>query len=97
MQLTATEFANSGSRLDQYVDTLRVNLLGLEGTWTGTASNAFSTAMAGWYSQFARIRGHMNTMQQLLSTGASNYEDAERNNLAQSNSLTVPTGGLFKV
>lgn len=67
----------SMERLSSESSALLGQLVGLSGSWTGTASNAFQTVVADWRATQQRVEESLGSIGRALGAAAEQYAEAE--------------------
>jgi WXG100 family type VII secretion target len=67
-------------RLSSESSALLGQLVGLQGSWTGTASAAFQGVVADWRATQARVEESLGSIGRALGTVAQQYAEAEASN-----------------
>ncbi|HEX4442625.1 MAG TPA: WXG100 family type VII secretion target [Galbitalea sp.] len=70
----------SMERLSGESSALLGQLVGLQGSWTGTASAAFQTVVADWRATQARVEESLGSIGRALGSAAQQYAEAETSN-----------------
>ena len=65
------------TRINQEVDLLHGQLLGLQSTWTGLASNSFQDLAARWRATSASVESQLGELGNALATAANQYSEIE--------------------
>jgi early secretory antigenic target protein ESAT-6 len=65
------------SRINQEVDLLHGQLVGLQSTWTGLAANSFQELATRWRSTSASVEAQLGDLGNALATAASQYSEIE--------------------
>jgi len=65
------------SRINQEVDLLHGQLLGLQASWTGLAANSFQELAQQWRSMETSVQGQLSALGTALATAASHYAEIE--------------------
>jgi WXG100 family type VII secretion target len=65
------------NRLNQEVEVLHGQLVGLQSTWTGVASNSFQELANHWRATAATVESQLAGMGSALATAANHYAEIE--------------------
>jgi WXG100 family type VII secretion target len=65
------------SRINQEVDLLHGQLIGLQSTWTGLASNSFQELASHWRATSATVETQLGAIGSALATAAHQYAEIE--------------------
>jgi early secretory antigenic target protein ESAT-6 len=65
------------TRINQEVDLLHSQLVGLQSTWTGLASNSFQELAAHWRATSAVVETQLGALGNALATAANQYVEIE--------------------
>ena len=68
---------NTITRINQEVDVLHGQLVGLQATWTGLASNSFQELAAHWRATSAVVETQLGALGAALATAATQYVEIE--------------------
>jgi WXG100 family type VII secretion target len=68
------------TRINQEADLLHSQLVGLQASWTGLASNSFQELAAHWRATSALVETQLGTLGQALATAANQYVEIEMAN-----------------
>jgi WXG100 family type VII secretion target len=64
-------------RLSSESSALLGQLVGLSGSWSGSASNAFQTVVADWRATQTRVEESLGSIGRALGSAAEQYVEAE--------------------
>lgn len=70
----------SMERLSGESSALLGQLVGLQGSWTGSASAAFQSVVADWRATQQRVEESLGTIGRALGSAAQQYAEAETSN-----------------
>ena len=70
----------SMERLSGESSALLGQLVGLQGSWTGSAATAFQSVVAEWRATQARVEESLGFIGRALGTAAQQYAEAETSN-----------------
>jgi early secretory antigenic target protein ESAT-6 len=65
------------TRINQEVDLLHGQLVGLQSSWTGLASNSFQELAQQWRATEAVVQGQLAALGTALATAATHYSEIE--------------------
>ena len=65
------------TRINQEVDLLHGQLIGLQSTWTGMASNSFQQLAAQWRATSATVEAQLAGLGNALTIAANQYAEIE--------------------
>lgn len=65
------------TRINQEVDLLHGQLVGLQSTWTGMAANSFQELAAQWRATSATVESQLAALGNSLATAANQYAEIE--------------------
>jgi 6 kDa early secretory antigenic target len=68
---------NTITRINQEVEALHGQLLGLQSTWTGQAANSFQELANRWRSTSATVEAQLGALGNSLATAANQYSSIE--------------------
>lgn len=65
------------TRINQEVEALHGQLLGLQSTWTGLAANSFQELATHWRATSATVEAQLGALGNALATAANQYAEIE--------------------
>jgi early secretory antigenic target protein ESAT-6 len=68
------------TRINQEVEALHGQLLGLQSTWTGLAANSFQELATHWRATSATVEAQLGALGTALATAANQYAEIEMAN-----------------
>ncbi|RKT86444.1 WXG100 family type VII secretion target [Saccharopolyspora antimicrobica] len=92
MQQAAQIFSDRATEFTQELQRVNTMMASLQGSWTGTASTNFNTAMDNWERSFQTIINKLINMMDVMGVNTKDYVSAEDNaaSAAQSFSSALP-------
>ncbi|MGA7207051.1 MAG: WXG100 family type VII secretion target [Specibacter sp.] len=80
LAVKSTAVKGSVDRIRMEVDSMKRNLMDLQGTWTGTAATNFQALLQEWHATQIRVEASLESINSALSTAATQYAQAEEAN-----------------
>lgn len=65
------------TRINQEVDLLHGQLIGLQSSWTGLAANSFQELAQQWRTTEATVQEQLSSLGTALATAANHYSEIE--------------------
>jgi early secretory antigenic target protein ESAT-6 len=72
-----TAIQSTITRINQEVDLLHGQLVGLQSTWTGLAANSFQELAGHWRATSATVESQLGALGSALATAANQYSEIE--------------------
>jgi 6 kDa early secretory antigenic target len=72
-----TAIQSTITRINQEVDLLHGQLVGLQATWTGLAANSFQELATHWRATSATVEAQLGALGHALATAANQYVEIE--------------------